>query len=285
MNILIADSGATKTAWSIIENTGVKIFFTQGISPYLMSETQIEGILQNELLPSIKKTHFDAIYYFGTGCKSEENAALIKLVIQKSFPNTPIVEVSHDMMAAVKATCFDEPGIACILGTGSNSAVYDGKKITKNRSGIGYILGDEGSGAYLGKKVVQYYLYDSFDVDLKQKFEEKYQTNPTEILENVYKKALPNRYLAQFARFLAENRSHTIVENILEDGINDFFFTHLCRYEESKTLPIHFVGGVSNAFADVIENLCGKYHFQLGKILDNPMDGLIEYYQSSNEKK
>lgn len=285
MNLLIADSGATKTAWSTLENGEFQTFYTQGVAPYLMPQAQIEAILLNELLPAIKKTQFDAIYFYGTGCKNPNNANLVKTALKNVFTKTPTVEVSHDMMAAAKATCLNEPGIACILGTGSNSAVYDGKEITANRSGIGYVLGDEGSGTYLGKKVLQHYLYDLFDENLMQQFNEKYQTNAAEILENVYKKPLPNRYLASFAKFLAENRNHNTVENILEDGLNDFFFTHLCKYKESETYPIHFVGGIANGFSDIIDNLCKKYGFQRGKILNNPMIGLIEYHQSSHENR
>ncbi|WP_126974452.1 N-acetylglucosamine kinase [Gynurincola endophyticus] len=284
MLILIADSGATKTAWTVLENGRNETFFSQGIAPYLMSQEQIESILTTELLPSIKKTHFDAIYYYGTGCKNPNNAALVHQALTAVFNTTPVVEVSHDMMAAAKATCQNEAGIACILGTGSNSAYFDGTDIVHNRSGIGFILGDEGSGAYLGKKVIQYYLYETFDVELKEKFDQKYQTNPAEILENVYKKPLPNRYLADFTKFLAENRNHFMIENIIEDGLNDFFFTHLCRYEQSESVPIHFVGGVAAGFSDVLESLCSDYGFQPGKILNNPMTGLIEYHQSAMEK-
>src|ERR687889_564403 len=122
--------------------------------------------------------------------------------------------------------------IVCILGTGSNSCYFNGKNIAKNSPGIGYILGDEGSGAYLGKKVVQYFMYKTFDEDLRYKFDLKYNTTAAEILENVYKKPLPNRYLASFALFLSENRGHYMIENIIEDGLNDFFYYHLCKYPE-----------------------------------------------------
>jgi len=148
----------------------------------------------------------------------------------------------------------------------------------KSRPGIGYVLGDEGSGAYLGRKVIQYFLYDTFDEELRYKFDAKFVTTRLEILENVYKKPLPNRYLASFAIFLAENRGHYMVENIIEDGLNDFFFQHLCKFSESWKYPHHFVGGVAYAFKDVVKDLCKSYEFELGKVLRNPMEGLIEYY-------
>jgi glucosamine kinase len=153
------------------------------------------------------------------------------------------------------------------------------KKIVKNRPGLGYVLGDEGSGAYLGKKVIQYYLYNTFDEELKLKFDQKYNTSGVEMLENVYKKPLPNRYLAGFSLFLAENRGHYMIENILEDGLNDFFFYHLRKYKEAWTLPISFVGGIAYGFKDVLQELCKSYEFELGKVLKNPMEGLIEYHR------
>jgi glucosamine kinase len=147
------------------------------------------------------------------------------------------VTVSTDLMAAARSVCGHEKGIACILGTGSNSCFYNGKKIVKNSPGIGYVLGDEGSGAYLGKKVLQYYLYNTFDEDLRARFDATYVTTTVEILDQVYKKPLPNRYLAGFTLFLAENRGHYMVENIIEDGLNDFFFQHLCKYAEVWEIP------------------------------------------------
>jgi glucosamine kinase len=143
-------------------------------------------------------------------------------------------------------------------------------------------LGDEGSGAFLGKKVLQYYLYNTFDEDLQSRFDAKFVTTYMEILESVYQKPFPNRYLAGFAAFLGENRGHYMVENILEDGLNDFFFNHLNKYSESWTSPINFVGGVADGFKDVLQELCNSYQLQLGKVLKAPMDGLISFHSGTN---
>lgn len=279
MAILLADSGATKCEWCLAETKKrTKTVFTQGISPYFLSTPQIETIIRTELLPNFKKVPpIEAVYYYGTGCSNPENVKIVKKAITNLFPGSE-VQVSTDLMGAARALCGDEKGIACILGTGSNSCYYNGKKITKNSPGLGYVLGDEGSGAYLGRKVLQYFLYNTFDEELRYKFDAKYATTNVEILENVYKKPLPNRYLASFTLFLAENRGHYMIENIIEDGLNDFFFNHLCKYTESWTMPIHFVGGVSFAFSDVIKELCHSYEFEMGTILKNPMDGLIQYH-------
>ncbi len=274
---LIADSGATKTEWCLLVGNKKNIFITQGMSPYFISAEQMEKIIKEELKPKIKQK-IDEVHYYGTGCANPENAKSVKKVFKNVFPESR-VSVDHDLMAAAKALCGKEKGIACILGSGSNSCYYDGKNIIKNSPGLGFILGDEGSGAYLGKKVIQYYLYNTFDEDLMARFEAKFLTNKSEILNAVYKKPLPNRYLASFAIFLAENRGHYMIENIIEDGLNDFFFNHVYKYKESWTLPVHFVGSIAYGFKDVLIELCKYYQLQLGKVIKNPMQGLIEYHK------
>ena len=278
MAILIADSGATKCEWCLLNGNKKDIIVTQGLSPYFLNTNQIEAILRKDLLPALAIHDIDTVHFYGTGCLRPENAKIVQKAIQAVFKEA-VVNVSHDMTAAARALCGNEKGIASNLGTGSFCCLYNGKKIVRDTPGIGYVLGDEGSGVYLGKKVVQYYMYKTFDEDLRYKFDLKYNTTPAEILENVYKKPLPNRYLASFALFLSENRGHYMVENIIEDGLNDFFYYHLCKYGESWTLPIHFVGGVSFAFKDVVAELCNGYEFTLGKIIKNPMEGLIEYHK------
>ncbi len=274
---LIADSGATKTEWCLLTGNKKNIFITQGMSPYFISAEQMENILNEELKPQVKPS-VDEIYYYGTGCSNPDNIKMVKKVFKNVFPEAAVA-VDHDLMAAAKALCGKEKGIACILGSGSNSCYYNGKKIVKNSPGLGYILGDEGSGAYLGKKIIQYYLYNTFDEDLRSRFDAKFVTNKTEILNAVYKKPLPNRYMASFAIFLAENRGHYMIENIIEDGLNDFFFNHVYKYKESWTLPVHFVGSIAYGFKDVLIELCKSYQLQLGKVLKNPMQGLIEYHK------
>lgn len=279
MNILIADSGATKCEWCLLHDGRRKKLDTQGISPYFLDEAGIVKVIENELKPSIARWQVDAVYYYGTGCKDPDNRKVVQRAIRRLFSGAD-VHVTHDLMGAALSVCGDSKGIACILGTGSNSCYFDGKKIAKNSPGLGFVLGDEGSGAYLGKKVLQYYLYNTFDEELRYKFDARYATNTSEILESVYKRPLPNRYLASFTLFLAENRGHYMVENIIEDGLNDFFFQHLCKYRESWKLPIHFVGGVAYGFRDVIKELCGTYEFELGTILQKPMDGLVKYHKA-----
>ena len=274
---LIADSGSTKTEWCLINGKSTKTFFTQGLSPYFLSAEQIEYIIKEELSIKLKKIEPDEIFFYGTGCSNADNVKLVKKAIQKVFVHAKIA-VDHDLMGAAKALCGHEKGIACILGTGSNSCYYNGKKIVKNSPGLGYVLGDEGSGAYLGKKVIQYFLYKTFDEDLMDRFNAKYNTNSDEILTAVYKKPLPNRYLAAFTVFLVENRGHYMIENIIEDSFNEFFFNHIYKYRESWTMPINFTGSVAYGFRDVLKEMCSSYELHLGKVIKKPMDGLVKFH-------
>lgn len=276
---LIADSGATKCDWLLIHNGKSKSIYTTGISPYFLTEDEISELLLIELMPMLDNTQGDIrqIHFYGTGLSNKSNAATMKRSLNKLFPVADI-EINTDLLAAARALCGHDIGMACILGTGSNSCYYDGKKIEKNIPSLGYILGDEGSGACLGRKVLQYYLLNTFDEDLKARFDAQFVTTQTEILENVYKKPTPNRYLASFTTFLSSNRGHYMIENILEDGLNDFFFYHLCKYAETWTMPINFIGGVAFNFKDVLQELCNSYELDLGVVLRNPMEGLASFH-------
>lgn len=274
---LIADSGSTKAEWCLLDGKKKRTFITEGLSPYFLSGEQIQKILEDKLKAKMKNITPDEIFFYGTGCSNPDNVKLVKKAIQKVFTNAAVA-VDHDLMGAAKALCGNEKGIACILGTGSNSCYYNGKKIVKNSPGLGYVLGDEGSGAYLGKKVIQYFLYNTFDADLMDRFVAKFQVSSYDILDAVYKKHLPNRYLASYAIFLAENRGHYMVENIIEDGFNDFFFNHVYKYRESWTLPVNFIGSVAYGFKDVLKEMCNTYELQLGKVLQKPMDGLVKFH-------
>jgi len=275
---LIADSGSTKAEWCLLDGQKKRKIVTQGISPYFLSSMQIKSILEKELLPGLKAAVPQIIHFYGTGCSNPENVSIVKQALRKLFTAADI-KVTSDLMGAAKALCGNEKGVACILGTGSNSCYYNGRKIVDNSPGLGFILGDEGSGAYMGKKVVQYFLYNTFDPDLMDRFKAKYNTNSTTILDAVYRQPLPNRYLAGFVGFLVENRGHFMIENIIEDSFNDFFFTHICKYKESWTLPIHFTGSVAYGFKDVLKEMCQSYELELGNVLKQPIDGLIKYHR------
>jgi len=277
---LIADSGATNCQWTFVQNKKRQSVRTIGISPYFLSTESMIEILQKAFAKKIKPEQIEAVYFYGTGLSNPSNVTSLKKALKAVFPKAKL-DIQTDLVAAARATCQQQKGIACIIGTGSNTGFYNGKKITKNSPGLGYVLGDEGSGAYLGKKVLQYFLYQTFDEELMLSFQKKYNLDKSDILNKIYREPLPNRYLASFASFLSEHRGHYMIENIIEDGLNDFFYTHLNKLNESWLHPIHFVGSVAFAFKDVIKQLALVYEMELGTIIKSPMQGLIEYHQST----
>ena len=279
-NYIIADSGATKCQWTIVQNNKKQSISTIGISPYFLSTDEIAAILVKAFSKKINVEKINAIYFYGTGLSNPDNVKSLKKALKLVFKNATL-DIQTDLVAAARATCQKNKGIACILGTGSNTGYYNGKIIAKNSPGLGYVLGDEGSGAYLGKKVLQYFLYKTFDEELMLCFEKKYNLNRSEILNKIYQEPLPNKYLASFAIFLSEHRGHYMIENIIEDGLNEFFYTHLNKLNESWLHPIHFKGSVAYAFRDVIKQLALVYEMELGKITKSPMEGLIAYHKNN----
>ncbi len=277
---LIADSGATKTEWRLVGKGSFKSFLTIGLSPYHMDRVQIRETLLKAFPKTLLKKEIVSIHYYGTGCKTKANANIVKKALEDVFPDTA-VHVTHDLMGAAIATCGNKPGIACILGTGSNSCAFNGKKILLNSPGLGYSLGDEGSGAYLGRKVVQHFLYGTFDAPLMKSFKDHFKTDKNEILQKVYKEPFANRYLASFTIFLSMHRGHFIIENIIEDGLRDFFEQHLGSYPQRFSSPSHFVGSIAFYFKDKIAELCHDFGFKLGVVIKQPMDGLVAYHKKN----
>jgi len=277
-NYIIADSGATKCQWTLVLGNQKKTMTTIGISPYFLTTEQIVETIAKGFNKKVDTGIIDAVYFYGTGLSNPLNVASIKKALKKVFPKAAL-DIQTDLEAVARATCQHHKGVACILGTGSNTGYYNGKKIAKNSPGLGYVLGDEGSGAYLGKKVLQYYLYKTFDEELMHAFESKYPINKDQILDAIYKQALPNRYMASFAQFLSEHRGHYMIENIIEDGINDFFFAHLNKLNESWLYPIHFAGSIAYVFRDVIKQLATAYELEIGTIVKSPMEGLIAFHK------
>ena len=274
---LIADNGSTKCTWLILEGQKHRKFSTEGLSPYFYGEKEITQILTKNVIPKTKKLKVDELHFYGTGLADKANSKMMAKILKQLFPGTKTA-VYTDLIGAAHATCGKQKGIVSILGTGSGCAYYSGKAIKKTQNGLGFILGDEGSGAYLGRKVLQYYLYNTFDDDLLQIYKENYETDRDTIIKATYKGESPNRYLASFSKFLAENRGHYMVENIIEDGLNEFINQHIYKFAEAWTSPLHFVGSVAYAYKDVLKELCANYELELGNILKAPIDGLAKYH-------
>lgn len=277
-SLLLAESGSTKTDWCFLQKGKKPAHFkTSGINPYLQKHEEIISVLEHELDWDFK-SKLDGIAFYGAGAGQETKKEELGFILKQYF-GIKKIDVQCDMMAAARSMCGDQKGIVSILGTGSNSCYYDGKKIKSRQVSLGYIAGDEGSGNALGKKVLQYYAYNTFDAELKEAFEQLFGSDIAAIINKLYKEPFPNRYLASFVTLLKQNRGHFMVENIIEDCLGDFFYQHIQKYRESWKLPLYFTGSVSYEFKDVISALCDQYEFELGNIEKAPLEGLIAYHK------
>lgn len=277
--ILIADSGSTKTDWRLIsEKEELKSICTPGINPFYQTEEEIENQISTLLYPELMGFSVKKIFFYGAGCSFDEKKQMVKNAIAVSFPKAQI-EIESDLLAAARGLFQKENGIACILGTGSNSCYYDGKNIIHNVSPLGFILGDEGSGAVLGKKFAADCLKNQLPEKLKEKFLKQYDLTPAQIIENVYKKPFPNRFLAQFTRFLSENITEPSIYNIVFESFTDFFTRNIMQYNNYKEYPVCFIGSIAYYFKDVLEVAATELDIRIGTICQSPMTGLIKYHQ------
>ncbi len=280
-NLLLAESGSTKTDWCLIKDSGRPVHFkTSGINPYLQTPEMITTLLRDEMGWNNSKHTADAISYYGAGAGSEANQKIMRQVLGKFFSMRK-VEVHGDLLAAARALCGDKKGIVCILGTGSNSGYYDGQKIREQQASLGYIAGDEGSGNHMGKRVLQYYAYNTFDMELRMAFELLFGNDLPAILHSLYREPFANRTLAKMTELLVANRGHFMVENIIEDSLNDFFHYHVLKYRQSWKQPLYFTGSVAFYFKDVIASLCEQYELELGGVTQSPLAGLIKYHSKA----
>jgi glucosamine kinase len=275
--ILIADSGSTKTDWRLVNGSEqLQSFQTIGFNPYYISEQQILDELSKSALTEIKQ-QVTQVFFYGAGCSSEAKSGEIKQTLGKFF-NQAKVEVDHDLLAAARSVSSKKAGLVAILGTGSNTCFFDGTTIVKNVSSLGYILGDEGSGAHLGKTLVTAYLNNELSTELEQAFEKKYQLTLLDILDAVYKQPLPNRFLAQFAPFVLEYKQHPQIAAIINACFSQFFEKHICKYENYQTYPLNMVGSIGFAFKNEIEQVATHYGVTLGLVIKQPIDGLVKFH-------
>ena len=275
---LIADSGSTKTDWCLMDgSTIMKRIKTKGFNPFFETEKEIEYELSNALVPKIPRgTKIEAIHFFGAGC-TPEKAPIIARALMMQVSDEARVEVCSDMVGAARALCGNEPGIVCILGTGSNSCEYDGKKIVKNVSPLGFILGDEGSGAVLGKILVGDLLKNQLGEELKEKFLTQYKLTTAEIIDRVYRQPFPNRFLASLQPFMEDNLDNEAIFYLVMEAFSHFIARNVMQYDYQH-LPVHFTGSVAYAYRKVLEKSAELTGIQLGIITNSPMEGLIKYY-------
>lgn len=275
--ILIADSGSTKTSWvySDGENHLEKIS-TTGINPFFRTTEDIVTELQKDLIPKIK-TEISKIYFYGAGVINEEKGDVIKFALEELFTSAKI-EVCSDLLAAARGTLGNKKGIVCILGTGSNSCLYDGSNIVEHTSPLGFILGDEGSGAVLGRKLVGDYLKGLMPENITQKFQSQFPFSYAEFLERVYKKEKPNKFLAQFVSFLKIYINEAYCSELVENSFNEFIQRNIKQYSLFYDLRISFVGSVAWYFQEQLKTVVISNKLKLGKIEKEPLEGLTQYH-------
>ena len=249
-------------------------FQTEGFNPNYSDIQILAKTCKDVSLPD----KIQSIHYYGTGCGSEKNCQLINKVFQQRFPKAEI-HVTHDLMAVCHAVLGNEKGIACILGTGSNSCVYDGENITEKAVSLGYLLGDEGSGMHIGREVVRAYLYGFMPEDLRQKFAETYPLELPDFIQMLYHNAQPSRYLASFAKFAGENQSHPFIHALVKRCFQSFIEAFVLRFEDCKSMKISFVGSIAFHFQDILKETISDNNLTLGIVLQMPAEGLVRYYR------
>ncbi len=292
--ILIADSGSTKTDWRLLVPNGdgapsTISFATSGINPFFLAGDEIVALLKSELCSRfetadapVSVSGVEQIYFYGAGIASKEKSDLIAGSLQTVFRSAREIEAHSDLFGAARGLCGREPGIPCILGTGSNSCYYDGNAIVDNVPPCGFILGDEGSGAVMGKKLLSAFLKRDLPEPLCDKLRYECGLSKDIILERVYRQALPNRFLAQHAQFLDKYKSETAIRTIITECLGEFFDRNVLKYAKCREVPVHFTGSIAFHFADFLRPVAESRKLTLGKITKSPIDDIALYHARNN---
>lgn len=277
--IAVIDSGSTKADWKFLSPDGADpvSLSTMGFNPYYHNESIILPTIKSTFDDKIEKEKISKVYFYGAGCSDPVRNRVIEQALKKYFSKANIV-VEHDILAAARATCGDQPGISCIMGTGSNSCLFDGEKIIDNVPNLAYILGDEGSGGHLGKLLIRGYFYREFPEDIKTDFEAAYGNDKQVFLDNIYLQPNANVYLASFSRFLSDHKSHIYIQNLVNKAFTEFIGRHVRKYDGHNRLPIHFIGSVAYHFGDILKLILDQRSLNSGIIIKKPIDNLVEYH-------
>lgn len=279
--ILICDCGSTKAEWVLLDGDNVaKRFITNGFNPNFTDNETIKGIV-NEAKNIIDNQDVEKVFFYGSGCGSEANKIKVAMIFAIEFKINDI-EVYPDTLGACHALFGKDSGIACILGTGSNACVYDGEKITQSVASLGFMIGDEGSGCHIGKRIVHDYFLGIMPENLRMKFDEKYHLDRERFLKRVYQGEQPSRYLAEFTKFASENIDNQYIRYIVGDCFEAFVSSSFRaeRSEDEKSPVVGFVGSIAFVFQDILLQVLEKHDIKCSKILKNPMDGLVDFYRS-----
>ena len=275
--ILIADSGSTKTDWCLLGKDGYrKDIATKGMNPYQQSEEELSTEVATALVPQLPEGPIDEVYFYGAGCIYDK-IPLMQRVLNRHLTITTVCEVSSDMLAVARGLCKHEPGIACILGTGSNSCFYDGNEITQNVSSLGFILGDEGSGSVMGKLFISDLFKNQLGEELKQEFQQQTGFDAGQIIENVYRKPYPNRFLASFAPFIKAHLNNPKVHQLVINNFLAFFRRNVMQYDYLNH-PVHLCGSIAWHFKDTLLDAAQQTGIYIGSIEKSPLEGLVAYH-------
>lgn len=284
--IIIADGGSTKTNWCLLDDSNKKVYFnTEGYNPYFVDSDYIESSLRKGLPQDLPYEKVNEVNYYGAGVHNAEKAKIVELAMKKVFPNAK-VEVGHDLLAAARALLGNEPGFAAILGTGTNSCIYDGQNITHNIDSAAYILGDEGSGSYIGKKLLTDFIRRLMPKDVAEAFFDTYKLTPDEIMDNVYTKPLANRFCASFSKFVYDNNINLeYTRKIVEDSFEAFFANLVSQYPDYQNYTFNCIGSVGYNFRNVLESKAEEYGMKVGKIIRSPIDSLVQFHIERVQKE
>jgi glucosamine kinase len=275
---LIADSGSTKTDWRLASGSLVlRQFQTEGYNPYHMDAERITDSMRKYVLAETGAELPQAIHFYGAGCGGEEKAAVVKNALLQLFPQAE-VNVNSDMLGAARALCQRNAGMAAILGTGSNSCLYNGESIVDNRPALGYMLGDEGSGAHIGMALVRLFMYDEMEAGLRERFLKRFPLSVADILNQVYRQPLPNRFLAGFSKFVYQNIEHQQCIEIVVGSFRAFFKHHILRYENAQQLPLHVTGSVGFYYSNLLRRVAEEQGIALGTVTETPIAGITVYH-------
>lgn len=276
--IIIADSGGSKIDWRLLLSDGkIEQANCPGFNPYYQPIEDLEKNVRGYLLPLVKE-EVTKIFFYGTGVSSEKNQEVIKATFANFFPSA-IIEVGWDLLAAARALCGDEPGIACILGTGSNSCLYDGKRIVHVVANMGWILADEGSGTYMGKRLIVDYFRNEMPTTLAKQFQARFPWSREEVLAKVYQDEKPGAFLASFAKFIFQHLKEPYCYKLAYTSFSDFYENTVMKYENYQSLKIHFTGSIAFYFSDVLRQVANDKGLTVKNILEGPIAGLALYHK------
>lgn len=278
---LIADSGSTKTDWCLTDKSGKfsTIFHTIGFNPYFIDTEAIFYSLSENLLKDLDASEVTEVYFYGAGCSTPEKKDIVRKALNRSFPTAKHIFVGHDLLATARALLGKEKGFAAILGTGCNSCLYDGNDVSMNIDSLGYLLGDEGSGSYIGKKIVRDFMRGRLEAPLQARFKERFQIADNEqIFTTLYTTQFPNRYLASFCKFADEYVDHPYIRNKVRDSFRDFFKNLTSKYPDYKDYKFNCIGSVGFVFKDILEEVALSYDMHMGKVLKSPLVDLVKFH-------